>query len=239
MNMDELKEWLNQQADLAYRQRHIKIINTSLPLIGVRMPALREAARKICKSGKATEFLAYGSYRAYELLMIRGLVIAMEAKRHDFGWISHQLALYVPSIENWSVCDCFCGEIRELKNYREELLPLIGMMIATGREFEMRTGVILLMDYYIDDQYIDHALGVFEKIDTSAYYVMMGVAWAVSVAFVKQRDKAAALLERQVLDPKTQNLAISKILESFRVSKQDKELVAKWRLTTNSDPKDV
>lgn len=237
--MDELKEWLAEHADLAYRRHNIKILNTSLPIIGVRMPELREAARKIYKERRSDEFLALGSYRAYELSMIRGLVIAMEAKRHDFGWIAHQLALFVPSIENWAVCDCFCGEIRELKKYREELLPLIEMMIATGREFEMRTGVILLMDYYLDDQYIDYVLEVLGRVDTSAYYVMMGVAWAVSVAFVKQRDKAAALLASQRLDPRVQNKAISKIRESFRVSAADKELVTTWRLPSSSDEEDI
>lgn len=231
--MIDLEKYLAELVDPIYRKFNTRIVNTSLPIYGVRLPVLREVARTICREGDAGEFLASGKFDTYELSMIRGLVIANEAKRRNFAWITDQLAEFVPTIESWAVCDCFCGEFKTAAKHRAELLPLIEAMIATEREFEVRTGVILLMSYYLDDQYIDYSLSVLEKVGSckTPYYVMMGVAWAVSVVFVKDRDRAAGLLAARTLDPVTQNKAIAKIRESFRVSEADKEIVCAWKLS--------
>lgn len=230
--MIDLEKYLDELVDPIYRKFNTRIVNTSMPIYGVRLPALRVAARMVCKEGDADQFLRSGKFGIYELSMIRGFVIAREAARHDFAWIEQQLADFVPSIENWAVCDCFCGEFKAAVKHRAELLPLIDAMVATQREFEVRVGVILLMNYYLDDQYIDYSLSVFEKVGsrTTPFYVMMGVAWAISVAFVKQRERALALLAGRSLDPVTQNKAISKIRESLRVSSADKELVLSLKL---------
>ena len=51
----------------------------------------------------------------------------------------------------------------------------------------------------------------------------------VATAAAKQRDKALAFLKAKKLNPATQNMAIKKIRESYRVSKEDKELVNNFK----------
>lgn len=102
---------------------------------------------------------------------------------------------------------------------------------AAQREFEVRFGVIMLMNYYFDQSNIDHSLNIISKVDTRrAYYIMMSVAWAVATVFVKQRDKTFDLLLSKRLDREVQNKAISKIRDWFRVSKQDKDLVVGYKI---------
>ena len=53
----------------------------------------------------------------------------------------------------------------------------------------------------------------------------MGAAWAVATAMAKYRDKTLAFLKTTALDDWTYNKAIQKMLESYRVSPEDKILL--------------
>ena len=53
------------------------------------------------------------------------------------------------------------------------------------------------------------------------YYVKMGVAWALSIFYIKQQKLTLQLLQQNNLDDFTHNKAIQKIRESFRVSGEE------------------
>ena len=57
----------------------------------------------------------------------------------------------------------------------------------------------------------------------------MAIAWLVSFAYIKQREKTEVFLQKNNLDEFTQNKSIQKICESYRVSKEDKERVRKYK----------
>lgn len=63
----------------------------------------------------------------------------------------------------------------------------------------------------------------------TGYYARMGVAWAVSVCFVKCPRQTRPWLHSSPLDDWTHNKALQKIVESYRVSDTDKTLVRTWK----------
>ncbi|MDE5995527.1 MAG: DNA alkylation repair protein, partial [Eubacterium sp.] len=63
------------------------------------------------------------------------------------------------------------------------------------------------------------------------YYVNMASAWALSVAFVKYREKVLPLIENSVLTKDIHNMTISKIRDSFRVDKETKAYLKTLRRT--------
>ena len=69
----------------------------------------------------------------------------------------------------------------------------------------------------------DKVLEEYEKIHLDKYYVKMGIAWGISVAFVKYEEKTRTFLQNNALDKETFNKAIQKIIESNRVSKEVKD----------------
>ena len=83
----------------------------------------------------------------------------------------------------------------------------------------------MFLSYFIDDIYIDEVLNYLNQITHRAYYVQMGVAWAVSVAYVKFPEKTMIFLKNNNLDNFTFNKSLQKITESFRVSDEDKSLI--------------
>jgi 3-methyladenine DNA glycosylase AlkD len=73
--------------------------------------------------------------------------------------------------------------------------------------------------------FVEEALKILQAIKHEDYYVKMGVAWAISIFYIKQPQLTLSLLQENNLDDFTHNKAIQKIRESFRVSKEDKEML--------------
>ena len=62
------------------------------------------------------------------------------------------------------------------------------------------------------------------------YYVQMGAAWAIAEMFIKQREITLAFLASKRATKFIQNKAISKIRDSFRVSKAEKDALLKYKI---------
>lgn len=223
--MLNIRELLENEIDTTYQKFHSNIVRTSQQLLGVRMPFLRSVAKQIVKNGEWQEFLNKEpeSHEIYELTMIRALVIASVAKSQTFEWLQERLAVFVPTIENWAICDCFSADIKVTKRYRAEMIEPLERYMDSGREFEVRFGVVMLMNYYLEDEYIDYTLAKLTTIECSDYYVMMGVAWALSFAYIKYPEKTEPLLTTHRLTKETHNKTISKICDSYRVDAAVKE----------------
>ena len=97
-------------------------------------------------------------------------------------------------------------------------------MQAEG-EYEIRFGVVMAMQLFIDEEHIGELLSLYNMIHHEGYYVRMGVAWAISVCFVKFPQQTMAYLQQNSLDNFTYNKALQKIVESYRVDAATKDVI--------------
>ena len=58
---------------------------------------------------------------------------------------------------------------------------------------------------------------------------MMAVAWAIASAYVKYKDRTLEYLDNNHLDDVTFNKAISKINDSYKVTREEKEMLRRKR----------
>ena len=101
--------------------------------------------------------------------------------------------------------------------------------INSKNEYEIRFALVMYLNYFLTDEYIDEILQKIDKITSKEYYVQMAIAWLLSFAYIKQKEKTEKYLLQNNLDEFTQNKAIQKICESFRVSSEDKEKLRKYK----------
>jgi 3-methyladenine DNA glycosylase AlkD len=215
---------LNSLADTEYRQFHSKLLpNVDIELIGVRIPQLRKIAKEIIKSDWRAFLSEYEKSNLYELVMLCGMVTA--GAKCDFEEKLGYVTAFVPRINNWAVCDTFCGDLKQVGQRLDITYSFLQPYLTSDKEYELRFGVVILMQYYINDEYIDKVLAWYGKIRHDGYYVKMAVAWGLSVCFVKYREKTLEFLEHCDLDTFTYNKTIQKIRESYRVSIEDKEML--------------
>ncbi len=216
---------LFEYQDLKYKEFNDKIINqTFYPTIGIRIPILRKLALEVAKN----DYLGYinSKHTYYEEYLIHGLVIGYI--KIPFKDKLDLLDEYIPTIHDWASVDIPVSNLKDFKKNQEEGYKYI-LKLLKGNEWNIRFGLVLLLDYYINDEYIDKVLDISLNIKNNNYYVMMANAWLLSYTYMKYKDKTIKVLKNNKLDNIVVNKAISKICDSYRVSKEDKEIAKKLK----------
>ena len=216
-------EKLKSLAESKYAEFSSKIANCEKQMLGVRIPTLRQIAKEIY-------FVDYNSYldncsfKYFEDTMIYGLVIA----NLGFEEFLKYLPVYLSNVDSWSHIDSFVPSIKSIKANEEKFLQILKERINNASGFTLRFYIICLMDFYLKTEYLNYVFGVCESYDGQGYYNDMAIAWLISVAFVKFKDKTFNFIKNCKLSSFTLNKSISKIKDSFRVSREDKILLQNY-----------
>ena len=164
----------------------------------------------------------------YEELMVRGMMIGYARLSKEEQ--RRELEAFVPYINNWAICDCCCATYKFMKKGQEEWFAFLKVYADSVQEYEIRFALVSMLDFFINEEYIDQVLEILGKVrHEGGYYVKMAAAWAVSVCYVKFPEKTEVFLRKNLLDDFTHNKAIQKIRESYRVSKEEKERLKELR----------
>lgn len=216
-----LREELFSNQDLKYRDFHSKLVPniSSDKIVGVRIPVLRKIGKRL----KDDDF----GWDYYEEIMLHGFYIGYS--KIPFDERLRLLDAFVPEIDNWAVCDCVCSTLKFIDKNKAQFLDYLKKYMYSQKEYEVRFAVVVLMDYYLTDEYIDFVIDYLKSIRSDYYYVNMAAAWALSVAFVKYQSKVMPLIENGSLTAEINNPAISKIRDSFRVDKETKEYLKQFK----------
>lgn len=220
--MDTIRNRIVALADENYRQFHSRLCPNTTNIIGVRLPLLKALAKEIVKGDWRT-YLAVAQNEYYEEILLQGLVIGF-AKGTVEEVLSYA-ADFIPKIDNWAICDSFCANLKITKNQPTRVQEFLQPYLASTNEFELRFAIVMLLDFYITDTYIDQVLLELDKIKHDGYYVKMAVAWAISICYIKYAEKTMQYLKHTTLDDFTYNKALQKITESLRVTKEEKAII--------------
>ena len=194
-----VKEKLLELADEKYKEFHSGLCKgMKTELLGVRVPVLRQYAKELYKTYSLEELSIIGE-EYYEEIMLKGMIIGLQTKT-DFEDITKQIEEFVPKIDNWAVCDTFCAGLKITKKYKKEMYNFIQKYLKSDKEFEIRFGIVMLLDYYIDEEHIEEVLKICNNIKHDGYYVKMAVAWLISFAIIKYYDITIKYLEICDLD---------------------------------------
>ncbi|WP_054023183.1 DNA alkylation repair protein [Bacillus sp. FJAT-28004] len=216
-----IKEQLLEWAEVDYQKFSAALIPTINNVIGVRLPTLRKLAQTIAR-GDWRNYLKDAESDYFEEVMLQGMVIGYA--KADIADLLHYVAEFVPKIDNWSVCDSFCIGLKFTKANKSAVWDFLQPYLASDKEYEIRFGVVMLLDFYIEVEYIDRVLQRLDQTKRESYYVKMAVAWALSICYIKLPEPTTKYLERGAnsLDDFTYNKALQKITESYRVDQETK-----------------
>lgn len=222
-----IKEKLFKLADEKYKEFHSTLCPGTNNIIGVRVPVLRNYAKELAKEYDVKELLNNIDNEYYEEIMLQGMLIGLD--KEDFKEIVKLIEVFVPKIDNWAVCDVFCAGLKITKKHKKEMWDFLQKYLYSDKEFEIRFGIVMLLDYYIDEEYIENDFKVFDSVKCEEYYVKMAIAWAVSVCLIRFYGKTLDYLKFTNLDKFTYNKAIQKAIESFRITEKQKEELRKLK----------
>lgn len=218
---DKIRQDIISLADKDFLQFHSRLVPGQSNIIGVRVPVLREYARKLSKVDSVETLLANISNDYYEEIMLQGMLIGLQ-KKIPWKSVKEQIIKFVPKIDNWAVCDTFCAGLKITRQYKEQMFELADAYCKKEGEYERRFGVVILLDYFVEPEYLPKIFRLFDLMNREGYYVQMAVAWALSICLIKEYDRTLEYLKTCQLDDFTYNKAIQKAIESYRITKEQK-----------------
>lgn len=212
-------------------------LNPGVPhVLGLRMPELRSLARCISHTDWECYFRTADTFYMEER-MLYGMVLGCICPDADVEDYLRRVTSFVWMINSWSVCDAFklAGGKKFVEENRKRLWEYFTDWLRSGVEYEKRFGIVMLMRYFITDEYIDRLLDVYDKVDSGerfpsssctpesgVYYVKMALAWALSECFIKFPIQTTEYLKHSSFDDFIYNKTLQKITESYRVSEDGK-----------------
>ena len=222
MTNEEIRRFLEEHADVKYREFNSSLIPGTDNLLGVRAPIMRSLAKQLAK-GDWRSYLEGARDDSYEEICLQGFVIGYA--KADIDELLSYAAAFIPKIHDWSVNDGFCSTFKIAQKHREKVWDFLMQYKNSSEEFEQRVVAVMLMNHFLVEDYIDKVLKVWDELNHEGYYCKMGVAWGVATAYAKFPEKTHAFLLQNHLDDFTYNKSIQKMIESYRVSAEDKEIL--------------
>lgn len=225
----EFLDLLKENQDLKFRAFNQKLILQEVNMIGVRTPILRKIAKEIVK-GNFESFLkcsnqCYMEGNTYfESIMIEAMVIGYlkEKQLPDREFLFTVMDDYVAKVNNWSHCDTFCSGMKIIGRHKIEFWDKIVSYVDSTEEYICRVGIVLLLNYYLEKDYLEDIFKLCDKVQRDVYYIDMAVAWLLSMCFVKHEEETREYLKKCRLSDFTYNKTLQKIVESNQVSIEKK-----------------
>ncbi|MDL2223927.1 DNA alkylation repair protein [Bacteroidales bacterium OttesenSCG-928-M06] len=221
---DLITQRLQSLSESDYKAFNEKLIPTNYDILGIRMPALKKLAKEIAASPEVEVYLKSAEYATYEHVLLYGLVLG-SLKKPSLESLFTYLDPLILKFDNWAHVDTIVSYIKVFGKHPDDVLAHYLPLKQHEGEFTKRTFVILLMDFFLTESYIDEALRQMQGVPQGQYYVDMAIAWALSVGLVKFYDKTLPLLEQRAFSKFVHNKAIQKARESYRITPEVKDFL--------------
>ncbi len=201
------------------------IVNTKMPVVGVRVPDLRRLARELAPGMSAADIseLLTAQNESFDYVLLCGLLIT-HARLDDQTAID-LTKQYLPHVDSWAHIDVFVEKKRRFAG--EVWWDFALECLQNEDEFTVRYGIISLMTNFLDEAHIDQAFAALRDIKHNGYYVKMALAWLYATAAVNFFELTLAELENEHIDAWTRNKAYQKMRESRRFTPEQQAVILK------------
>ena len=210
-----------------YAEFNKRIVNTEMPVIGVRVPDLRRLARELASDMSAAEISALLKEKneSFDYVLLCGLLITYT--RLDDQAAIDLTKQYLPRVDSWVHIDVF---VEKKRRFAGELWWDFALAcLQSEAEFTVRYGVVSLMTNFLDEAHIDKVFAALRNIMHDGYYVKMALAWLYATAAVQFFELTMAELEHGYVDVWTRNKAYQKMRESRRFTSEQQDVIAKYK----------
>ena len=212
------------QGNETYAAFNKRIVNTKMPVIGVRVPDLRRLARGLAPGMSAVDIseLLTAQNESFDYVLLCGLLIT-HARLDDQTTID-LTKQYLPCVDSWAHIDTFIEKKRRFAG--EVWWDFALECLQNEDEFTVRYGVISLMTNFLDEAHIDQVFAALRNVKHDGYYVKMALAWLYATSAVHFFELTLAELENEHIDAWTRNKAYQKMRESRRFTPEQQDVIA-------------
>lgn len=211
----KIRNELIRNSEEEYRKFIQKLIPNQNNILGVRVGKLRKIAKDILKNEFWKEYILFENMEYNEEILLQGIIIG-------YSKISYQEKLeyiekFIKRIDNWMVCDTFCGDLKIVKSNKREFLKFLKKYYKSSEVYEIRFSLVIFLKYYLEKQYLNLIFEVLEKIKSKEYYVEMAAGWLLAELYFKFPYETKKFLYKMSISSEIFKNAKRKIKESTKI----------------------
>lgn len=219
--IDDLKKYLIGLSNEKYKNFSKGLIPGDFIMLGVNVPTLKRIAKEIYKSNWKN-FLEVDDENTFEIKFLKGQVIANITSPYVYEeWFWR----YLPSIDDWSSCDSFISASKVIKSDRGRFFEIAKKLIDSEYEFENRVGFVILLNYFVDEEYKNEIFTAIRGFESTSYYAEMGLAWLLCVLYVSFPKETFDFLKMNRFSEDVIKYTIRKIRDSYQISSEEKKRI--------------
>lgn len=188
---------------------------------GTDFKTLRKLAKQIAKEKQYDYFK--NEHESFEEILIHAYAIGY--LKENINYMISLIKDFVKYVTNWAINDALCQNMLFARKYQKEVFNYLLTLIDSSNEWEKRIVEVTLLSHYLNETYIDKVIEVAHKLVPNTYMSKMGYAWLLATMMAKFPTKTMEFMQKTTIDSWTYNKAIQKMIESFRVSTEDKILL--------------
>lgn len=129
------------------------------------------------------------------------------------------------ALVSWAITDSTYQYLK-IKTF-EEAKPIINVFLNSKDEFLIRYGYLILFMFLKDEENLNYMFNLFKN--SEYFYVEMVEAWVLSYLYIYFPKETLNYLENSELSLSIKTKTIRKVLDSYRVSKENKDLIKEYR----------
>ncbi|MCI5698059.1 MAG: DNA alkylation repair protein [Clostridiales bacterium] len=223
-------ERLMELQDLKYRSFQSKLIPTVdlERVIGVRTPELRKLAKELYRDKEYGAFLGDLPHYFYDENQLHAMLIN---ETDNFTEALRRVDIFLPFVDNWATCDQMRPKVFRESVSNGKFIKQIKKWLESGHEYTKRYGIGCLMQYFLDDNFSTEYIKMVAAVKSDEYYVKMMIAWYFATALAFRWDETLPYLTNGMLSDWVKRKAVQKAIESYRISREKKEILKGIRST--------
>lgn len=215
-----IEQKLKQNIDEKYKLFSQSLLPNVNNILGVRIPILRKIAKELYKN-KDFNFLN-NKPTSHEECLLQAMVIGL-AKNITL------IEPFIHKITNWAICDTFCADLKITKTHKREVYKIIKKYIKSKKEYELRFSYVMLLNYYVEEDYLTDIFKYLNSFKSKDYYAQMAAAWLICVCCTKFPLQTINFLKITKIDDFTYKKAIQKIQDAYKINKEVKNICKKLK----------
>ena len=225
--MKEVKDYLLKNIDPKYLDFSENLnICKGRRALGVRIPQIRNLAKSLSKKYSLDYLIKNIDEEYYEEILLKGFVIG-NYKNLTYDELTSYIDEHLEKVIDWSMCDTFVTSLKITKKYLDDLWPYLLNKLKSNKEFTVRFAIVMILNYYINDDYKDKIYKVILSIKNDDYYVKMATAWLISYMFINYFDDTIKFISNNKIDSWILKKGLTKSTESLRLNSDQKKILGK------------
>ena len=216
MTYSDFIEELKNHAEPSFAAFQKRLIFTKYEILGVRTPTMRALAKKYKEYLK--EIFSFPN-EYYEVVFIKLTIVSLLPYEEFVRYVDDCVLL----MDNWALCDSFKANC--IKKEKGRFFEKVKELFQKGNEYQQRYALVTCLYYYIEEEYFLSIEKFIREANIKLYYVHMAVAWLLVEILTKNYEYGVQLLKSELVDEATCHKAIRKGIESYRLTKEQKEFL--------------